>query len=64
MDIACQTAKRHGVRRCVPLAVSCPFHSTLLRPAEDAMRIALDSAHFQTPHTPLVSNVTAQEVCI
>ena len=48
--------------RATPLAVSAPFHSTIVAPAADALRDALGSVRIRTPDAPLVSNVTAQLV--
>ncbi len=46
--------------RVVPLAVSAPFHSSLMQPARE--RLALDLAKIQlhTPVFPVYSNVTAK----
>lgn len=63
MDLACELSKSKGIKRCVPLNVSCPFHSAILAPAKDPLQRALDAVTLAKPSVPLVSNVTAQPVC-
>ena len=52
-------AKQQGARRVVPLAVSAPFHSPLMRPAADRMQEALAEIPWNPLAVPVVSNVTA-----
>ncbi len=54
---ACEGAKAAGAKRALPLAVSAPFHSSLLKPAGDRLRIALDALPLRSPKIPLVNNV-------
>jgi [acyl-carrier-protein] S-malonyltransferase len=54
---ACEAAKRLGAKRALPLPVSAPFHSSLLRPASDRLRGYLAGVHLNTPSIPLVNNV-------
>jgi [acyl-carrier-protein] S-malonyltransferase len=54
---ACEAAKRLGAKRALPLPVSAPFHSSLLRPASDRLRSYLAGVHLNTPSIPLVNNV-------
>jgi [acyl-carrier-protein] S-malonyltransferase len=60
IEAACVFARENGVKKAVPLAVSAPFHCSLMAPAAQAMRAALDDAKIETPRVPLVANVTAQ----
>lgn len=48
-----------GARRCVALEVSAPFHSRLLKPAEEPLRKALDSVEIRAPEFPVFQNVSA-----
>ena len=59
---AIDIAKRRGVKRAVLLPVSAPFHSSLMRPAADAMAQALSAARCIEPVVPVVANVTARPV--
>ena len=54
---ACEVAKRLGAKRAIPLPVSAPFHSSLLRPASDRLRAALADVALRAPTIPLVNNV-------
>ena len=55
-------AKEAGAKRCIPLAVSAPFHSTLLRPAGDKMAAELAAVEIKDPRIPVVANVSADYV--
>ncbi|HVY04089.1 MAG TPA: ACP S-malonyltransferase [Caulobacterales bacterium] len=61
VDAAVAAAKEKGVR-AVPLQVSAPFHSPLMKPAQDAMAEALASVEIGALAAPLVANVTARPV--
>jgi [acyl-carrier-protein] S-malonyltransferase len=54
---ACEAAKRLGAKRALPLPVSAPFHSSLLRPASDRLRAYLANVRLKGPSIPLVNNV-------
>ena len=54
---ACEAAKRLGAKRALPLPVSAPFHSSLLRPASDRLRAYLANVQLKMPSIPLVNNV-------
>ncbi len=43
-----------------PLAVAGAFHSPLMQPAADRLADALDQVNWQTPNTPVYSNVTGE----
>jgi len=55
-------AKAHGVRRFMPLNVSAPFHSALMRPAAEAMAEALAKVQIMPPQVPLIANVLAAPI--
>ncbi|RYM07212.1 [acyl-carrier-protein] S-malonyltransferase [Sporolactobacillus sp. THM7-7] len=52
-------AKAEGARRVIPLAVSGPFHSSLMKPAAGKMRIVLDKLPIEDARVPIVANSTA-----
>lgn len=54
---ACETAKARGAKRALPLAVSAPFHSSLLAPAGARLREALAGLALATPAVPVVNNI-------
>lgn len=54
---AADACKEAGAKRAVILAVSAPFHSTLLQPAADKLRAKLETVTFNAPQIPLINNV-------
>ena len=52
-------APEAGAKRAIPLAVSAPFHCSLMAPAAAAMAEALKGATVNAPRVPVLSNVTA-----
>jgi len=59
---AAEAARRAGARKVVPLAVSAPFHCSLLRAVEREFACALDQVNIVEPHTPVIANVSAGPV--
>lgn len=47
--------------KMIPLNVSAPFHSPLMRPAQERMENLLAELVFEAPAFPIVQNTTAQE---
>lgn len=54
---ACEIAKAKGAKRALPLPVSAPFHSSLLKPASDRLRDYMERLTFDAPQIPLINNV-------
>jgi [acyl-carrier-protein] S-malonyltransferase len=54
---ACEISKRLGAKRAVMLAVSVPFHSSLLAPAVDRLRVRLPSVELGPPAVPVINNI-------
>jgi [acyl-carrier-protein] S-malonyltransferase len=50
-----------GKIRLIPLAVSAPFHCSMMKPAEEEMREVLKSIAFQRARFPVVQNFSATE---
>lgn len=57
VEKACEMAKARGAKRALPLPVSAPFHSSLLKPASDRLRERMAGMTFAAPSIPLVNNV-------
>ena len=57
VEKACELAKAKGAKRALPLPVSAPFHSSLLKPASDQLREYLAGVDVQVPKIPVVNNV-------
>lgn len=54
---ACELLKAAGAKRALPLAVSAPFHSSLLRGAAERLRAYLETVPLQPPRLTLINNV-------
>jgi [acyl-carrier-protein] S-malonyltransferase len=57
LELACEIAKKKGAKRAMPLAVSAPFHSSLLKPAGDRLGVALRAIRMSRPSVPVINNV-------
>jgi [acyl-carrier-protein] S-malonyltransferase len=57
IDRACEIAKAKGAKRAMKLAVSAPFHSSLLKPASDRLRDYMAKLDFAAPQIDLINNV-------
>jgi [acyl-carrier-protein] S-malonyltransferase len=57
VDKACEVLKAAGAKRALLLPVSAPFHSSLMRPAADALRGQLASVDFAPPRIPVLNNI-------
>jgi [acyl-carrier-protein] S-malonyltransferase len=57
VERACEAAKAKGAKRALPLPVSAPFHSSLLKPASDRLRDYMKELAFAAPQIPLINNV-------
>ncbi|MCP3706684.1 ACP S-malonyltransferase [Paraburkholderia sp. CNPSo 3274] len=57
VEKACEIAKAKGAKRALPLPVSAPFHSSLLKPASDQLRDYLANVTLNAPQIPVVNNV-------
>ncbi|EOT29067.1 ACP S-malonyltransferase [Enterococcus saccharolyticus] len=60
VDEAVERLKEAGVKRMIPLNVSGPFHTALLKPAADKLKVALEEVTFNEMTVPVISNTTAQ----
>jgi len=59
VEKACAMATEKGAKRAIILPVSAPFHCSLMQPAADEMKTALESTSFNSPSLPVIANVTA-----
>jgi [acyl-carrier-protein] S-malonyltransferase len=57
--VATQHAKELGAKKVMPLPVSGAFHTPLMNPARDRLRVALAAAKPRDADVPIVSNVDA-----
>ncbi len=57
VDKACEVLKAAGAKRALPLAVSAPFHSSLMKPAADRLRERLAGVDFKPMAIPVINNI-------
>jgi [acyl-carrier-protein] S-malonyltransferase len=57
VDKGCEVLKAMGAKRAMLLAVSAPFHSSLMRPAAEALRGRLAGVDLQIPQIPVINNI-------
>ena len=57
VEQACEVLKAKGAKRALPLAVSAPFHSSLMKPAADRLKGRLTEANIAAPTIPVVNNI-------
>jgi [acyl-carrier-protein] S-malonyltransferase len=57
VDKACEMLKGLGAKRALPLPVSAPFHSSLMKPAADKLREKLATLTLGAPQIPVVNNI-------
>ena len=62
VEQAAEVLKEAGAKRVVPLNVSGPFHSPMLKEASGQLREVLDQIEFLPLNLPYVTNVTGQYV--
>jgi [acyl-carrier-protein] S-malonyltransferase len=57
VEKACEVLKASGAKRALPLPVSAPFHSSLMKPAAEKLRARLEELELAEPQIALVNNV-------
>jgi [acyl-carrier-protein] S-malonyltransferase len=57
VERACEAAKKLGAKRALPLAVSAPFHSSLLKPASVQLAQRLSTVDMESPGVALINNI-------
>ena len=57
VEQACVTLKTMGAKRALPLPVSAPFHSSLMKPAALKLKAKLDGTAFAAPQIDVVNNI-------
>lgn len=62
VELAGVKAKEAGAKRVLPLEVSGPFHSSLMKPASTKLQAVLDEIEIKEANIPVIANVTATEM--
>ena len=61
VDQACELLRAKGAKRALLLPVSAPFHSSLMRPAADKLRMRLAEVAWKNPRIPVLNNIDVQD---
>jgi [acyl-carrier-protein] S-malonyltransferase len=57
VEKACEVLKAQGAKRALPLPVSAPFHSSLMKPAAEKLREKLAETVFLPPQITVINNI-------
>ncbi|KDB52210.1 malonyl CoA-acyl carrier protein transacylase [Sphaerotilus natans subsp. natans DSM 6575] len=57
VEAGCAVLKGLGAKRALPLPVSAPFHSSLMKPAAERLRERLATITIQAPQIPVLNNI-------
>ncbi len=60
VDLASEILKEGGVKRVLPVKVSGPFHTSLMKPAGDALKKRFEQETFGEMNFPVIFNATAR----
>lgn len=60
VEAALSLARERGAKRAIPLEVSGAFHSNLMEPAANKLKLEIDKINICTPKIKVISNVTAR----
>ena len=61
VDLAATVLKEMGAKRCVPVKVSGPFHTSLMKPAGDALAERFKTENFGDMQIPVIFNCIGRE---
>ena len=61
VEKAAALAKERGAKRCMPLKVSGPFHTPLMKPAGEALEACCRNVSFAEPGIPVLFNCLGRE---
>ena len=60
VEIACNRVRELGAKKTIPLAVSAPFHCSLMEPAAKKLETELARLRFRDANPPVITNVEAE----
>jgi [acyl-carrier-protein] S-malonyltransferase len=62
VEKACELAKAAGAKRCIPLQVSGPFHTSLMKPAGLKLKKKINEIILHEMKIPVIFNATASPI--
>ncbi len=62
INLACESLKVAGAKRALVLPVSGPFHSSLMKPAGDKLKVYLDTLDIKEANVKLIANTSVEFV--
>jgi [acyl-carrier-protein] S-malonyltransferase len=60
VQLACELCKAAGAKRALPLSVSAPFHSPLMKSAAERFEIELNTKSLKSPVIPVLQNYSLE----
>lgn len=57
VEAAMELCKEAGAKRALPLPVSAPFHTSMMKPAADNLAKHIEQTEFRVPAIPVIHNV-------
>jgi len=57
VDIACDIFREAGAKLVIPLAITVPAHSSLMKPVSENLQDYFNSIEFRSPVIPVINNV-------
>jgi [acyl-carrier-protein] S-malonyltransferase len=61
LEVATTRLQEAGAKRVIPLNVSAAFHTPLMAPAAERLRVALDRIEWRSPRVPVMANLTGRQ---
>ncbi len=61
LEVAARRLQDAGAKRVIPLNVSAAFHTPLMAPAAERLRMALDRIEWRSPRVPVMANLTGRQ---
>jgi len=61
LEVAAKRLQEAGAKRVIPLNVSAAFHTPLMAPAAERLRLALDRIEWRSPRVPIMANLAGRQ---
>lgn len=61
LEVAARRLQEAGAKRVIPLNVSAAFHTPLMAPAAERLRMALDRIEWRSPRVAVMANLTGRQ---